>query len=104
VARRRKKTALVPRIVLGASFIAVVPACALTACGGPDPILQLGITFGVAAVAFCCFDATAVADAMFHGVADAAFQLDSTATDGDATLDGDTDDGASDAPDDGPGD
>jgi hypothetical protein len=86
---RRKKTALVPRIVLSASFVSVIPACALSACGGPDPILQLGggIPFGVAAVAFCCFDG---------GVADIAFTFDATkgidatvdaAPDGDATPD-----------------
>jgi len=35
---RRRKSAIVPRLVLGASFASVVPACAL-ACGGPDPLL-----------------------------------------------------------------
>jgi len=51
--------------------VSVIPACALSACGGPDPILQLGggVPFGVAAVAFCCFDG---------GVADIAFTFDAT--------------------------
>ncbi len=35
---RRRRSAIVPRLVLGASFASVVPACAL-ACGGPDPLL-----------------------------------------------------------------
>lgn len=57
--------------------MSVIPACALSACGGPDPILQLGggVPFGVAAVAFCCFDG---------GVADIAFTFDATI---DATVD-----------------
>lgn len=50
----RKRTAFVPRSVLGASFGSVVPACValgIQACGNGGPV-------GVAAVAYCCFDAT----------------------------------------------
>jgi len=61
----KKSTAIVPRAVRTAKFIAVVPACAI-ACSGPDPILDLGgVQFGVAAVAFCCFDAGGVAADVF---------------------------------------
>ena len=72
---RRKPTRVVPRLVLGASFIAVVPACALAGCGGSIITGDGGtsdanndhIVYGVAAVAYCCFDA-------MMGVADAAFK------------------------------
>ena len=76
-------------MVLGASFVAVVPQ--ITACSGPDPILQLGqIFYGVAAVAYCCFDS---------GVADAAFLLDATdAGDAPADVSSDVDTDATDAP------
>jgi hypothetical protein len=51
----RKRTAVVPRAVLGASFGGVIPACVLAgiqACGTTtNPP-------GVAAVAYCCFEAS----------------------------------------------
>jgi hypothetical protein len=50
----QKRSAIVPRAVLKASFASVVPACVvlgLQACGNTGPL-------GVAAVAYCCFDAS----------------------------------------------
>jgi hypothetical protein len=74
--RPRKAPRLVPKLVLGATFVAVVPACALVACGGSisggdggPGDAQSEILLGVAAVAYCCFDAT-------MGVADVAFIKD----------------------------
>ena len=57
---------IVPKLVFGATFVAVVPACALVACGGsvtgddggPDIIYP-------PAVAYCCFDPMGVADVAF---------------------------------------
>jgi hypothetical protein len=49
----RRRTAFVPRAVLGASFGSVVPACValgIQACSTSGPP-------GVAAVAYCCFEA-----------------------------------------------
>lgn len=85
----KRRGSIVPRVVLGASFVAVVPQ--ITACSGPDPIVQFGqIFFGVAAVAMCCFDA---------GVADVAFIIDaSDASDSPADAPGDVDTDATDAP------
>jgi hypothetical protein len=85
----KRRGSIVPRVVLGASFVAVVPQ--ITACSGPDPIVQFGqIFYGVAAVAYCCFDA---------GVADVAFVPDATDS-GDAPADApdDVDTDATDAP------
>lgn len=51
---RKKRSAFVPRAVLGASFGSVVPACValgLQACSNSGPA-------GVAAVAYCCFEAS----------------------------------------------
>lgn len=51
----RKRSAIVPRVVRAASFGAVVPACVafgLQACSNGGPVL------GVAAVAYCCFEAS----------------------------------------------
>lgn len=51
----RKRTAVVPRAVLGASFGSVIPACValgIQACSNGNPLP------GVAAVAYCCFDAS----------------------------------------------
>ncbi len=87
--KRRKKALLVPRLVLGASFVGAVPAC-VAACGGPDPILDLGNQFGVAAVAFCCFDGGVAVDAFTFDVSRADVMDGST---------GDSSDGASDAAD-----
>jgi hypothetical protein len=89
---RRRKSNIVPGLVLGASFTAVVPACVLTACGGSDPVVNLGNQYyGVAAVAYCCFEG--------GGVAADAFAIDAK----DAALEGDA---PSDAPNesDAPGD
>ncbi len=77
--------AIVPSLVLGASFAAVVPA-SIVSCGGSDPIVNIkdakpDMTFpGVAAVAYCCFEA---------GVADVGFGADA----GDASDAGDVRDG-----------
>lgn len=52
----RKRTFFVPRAVLGASFGGVVPACVafgLQACSNTVPP-----PYGVAAVAYCCFEAS----------------------------------------------
>jgi hypothetical protein len=84
--RRRKKGAIVPRAVRAATFAAVVPACAI-ACSGPDPILSLhNQVFGVAAVAFCCFDSGGVAADAF--VVDSSPPFDSGDSGGDAPSDG----------------
>jgi hypothetical protein len=51
----RKRSAIVPRAVFGVSFGGVVPACValgIQACSS-GPVL------GVAAVAYCCFEASA---------------------------------------------
>jgi hypothetical protein len=51
-----KRTKIVPRAVFGVSFGGVVPASivlGIQACSSPGPIL------GVAAVAMCCFEASA---------------------------------------------
>jgi len=84
VAGKRRKTSLVPRIVLGASFVSVVPAC-VAACSGGDPIFNLGNQFGVAAVAFCCFDGGGVAaDAFFFDATktkDAMFDVEAASPD-----------------------
>jgi hypothetical protein len=50
----RKRSSFVPRLVLGAGFGGVVPACValgLQACSSSPPL-------GVAAVAYCCFEAS----------------------------------------------
>ncbi len=88
----RRKSNIVPGLVLGASFTAVVPACVLTACGGTDPVLNIGTFYGVAAVAYCCFDAM--------GVAVDAFTLDArdAAKEADAATEGDAPDAPSDSP------
>ena len=67
----RKKTAIVPSLVLTASFATVIPSVA--ACSGSDPVVGSKdarpdtIWYGVAAVAYCCFEA---------GVADMGFDAD----------------------------
>ena len=74
--KRVKRTVrVVPSLVLTASFVGVVPACALMACGGTDQTTDGGsdakndIQFSVADVGFgvaaCCFDANGVADVGF---------------------------------------
>jgi hypothetical protein len=88
----RKRTRIVPSLVVTASFVGVIPACALGACGGTtissddaggdakggdakgDAVTQPDHFLGVAAVAMCCFDAS--------GVADAAFVVDGDASEG----------------------
>jgi hypothetical protein len=65
-----KRTRIVPSLVVTASFVGVVPVCALEACGGAttaqDGAADAKEEFlGVAAVAMCCFDAMTVADAGF---------------------------------------
>lgn len=82
-----RRTRVVPGLVLSASFVGVIPACALQACGGTESAQDGGSDAkndgvaqpdGVAndaflGVAACCFDAS---------VADAGFIPD--ASDGDA--------------------
>ena len=84
---KARRTRVVPGLVLSASFVGVIPACALQACGGTETTQDGGSDAkadsvfkgeGVAIDAFlgvaaCCFDA---------GVADAGFIPD--ASDGDA--------------------
>ena len=73
----KKRTRIVPSLVVTASFVGVIPACALGACGGTttaddggadgsqDAKFKDGVAadaftndviLGVAAVAMCCFD------------------------------------------------
>ncbi len=67
----KKRTRIVPSLVVTASFIGVIPACALGACGGETTTQDGGGDakvdqfLGVAAVAMCCFDAMGVADIGF---------------------------------------
>lgn len=72
----RKISRVVPSLVLSASFVGVVPACALMACGGSETPTDGGtdsgkdVLLGVASDAFlgvaaCCFDAMGVADVAF---------------------------------------
>lgn len=73
---KKRKLAIVPSLVLGASFVAVIP---MTACGGSTVDMKDADTkdvrpdtfFGVGAVAYCCFDG-GVADVGFTGDADEA--------------------------------
>ncbi|HSQ66758.1 MAG TPA: hypothetical protein VLM85_26245 [Polyangiaceae bacterium] len=66
---RPRRPRVVPSLVLGASFIGVVPACALQGCGGEIAIKDGGSDaapdqfMGVGAVAYCCFDAGVAVDA-----------------------------------------
>jgi hypothetical protein len=67
----KRKLSIVPSLVLGASFAAVVPAC-----GGTTDMkdaetkdVRPDTFYGVGAVAYCCFEA---------GVADAGFTGDSS--------------------------
>ena len=91
----RRKSNIVPGLVLGASFTGVVPAVAITACSGQDPVTNLDNKYlGVAAVAYCCFEAGVAADAF---VMDASKDAPKEAT-------GDAPDTGSDAPIDSPGD
>ncbi len=56
----RKRSAIVPRAVFGVSFGGVVPACVaigIQACSNSGPLP------GVAAVAYCCFEASVPPDA-----------------------------------------
>ncbi len=83
----RRRSAIVPRAVFGVSFGGVVPACValgIQACSS-GPVL------GVAAVAYCCFEASTT---------------DADASDGDAVSDSKSDsaDSPSDAVTDAPGD
>ena len=68
---RRKKTALVPRIVFGTAVLGVIPACAI-ACGGSvggeshDAGNRDVVVFTVAAVGYCAY-----CDGGLDGVVDA---------------------------------
>jgi hypothetical protein len=74
-AEMRKRTRIVPGLVMTATFaaVSVVPACGGTTVsgdGGSDAKADIvnGVAdgaFGVAAVAYCCFDAMGVADVGF---------------------------------------
>ncbi len=60
---RRRRSAIVPRAVLGVSFGGVVPAAValgIQACSSSPPP-------GVAAVAYCCFEASPGPDANAAG-------------------------------------
>ena len=74
----KRKSAIVPRLVLTASFASVVPMCAI-ACSGPDPLLDQDTGFvggDVAADAFgCCRRFDGVAEIGFS-VADVGFAND----------------------------
>ena len=68
----KKRTRIVPSLVVTATFVGVIPACALGACGGTTTSQDGGggdakvdQLLGVAAVAMCCFDAMGVADVSF---------------------------------------
>jgi hypothetical protein len=67
----KKRTRIVPSLVVTASFVGVIPMCAIEACGGSTTTQDGGGDakadqfFGVAAVAMCCFDAMGVADVGF---------------------------------------
>lgn len=69
----KKRTRIVPSLVVTASFVGVIPVCALGACGGTTTSDDAGtdakfkdgvaadafkndVILGVAAVAMCCFD------------------------------------------------
>lgn len=82
----RRKSNIVPALVLGASFASVVPVCALAGCSGNDPILNVRpIYYGVAAVAYCCFDGSGVADVAFlPDTSDAANESDAPQESADA--------------------
>ncbi len=65
-----QRTRVVPSLVLSATFVGVIPACALGACGGTEvgdggSDAKSEVILGVAAVAYCCFDAMGVADVAF---------------------------------------
>jgi len=81
---RPRRTRVVPRLVLGASFIGVLPACALEACGGQTTAKDGGSdaaedTFlGVFA---CCFEAGVVAIG-FDADADAPTEASEASDDG----------------------
>ena len=102
--RKNKRSALVPRIVLRAGFVSVIPACALAACGGPDPLLDfVDVPFGVAADAFFGVAADAflgvAADAFMHVDASTEASTDAAldaSDDGDAADDDDAEDAATD--------
>jgi hypothetical protein len=72
VKKRTKVARIVPSLVMTATFATVIPSCGGTTVaqdGGSDANndVMLGVAdvgFGVAAVAYCCFDS---------GVADAGF-------------------------------
>ena len=60
----KKRTRIVPSLVVTASFVGVIPMCALEACGGTTSTQDGGGDatndqfLGVAAVAMCCFEAS----------------------------------------------
>jgi len=47
----RKRSAFVPKVIFGVSFGGVIPALLIQACSSKPPM-------GVAAVAYCCFEAS----------------------------------------------
>lgn len=82
---RKKSSSFVPRLVKRAAFVSVVPACVtLGACSSDK--MQLG----VAAVAFCCFEA-GVAQMMFDARADSDAAMEASADAADARSDAPTD-------------
>ena len=64
----KKRTRIVPSLVVTATFVGVIPACALGACGGTTTTQDGGgdaKTDQFLGVGACCFDAMGVADVGF---------------------------------------
>ena len=65
----KKRTRIVPSLVVTASFVGVIPACALGAGGGPTTTQDGGggdaTNDQFLGVGACCFDAMGVADVGF---------------------------------------
>lgn len=77
--RKKKVTRVVPALVLSASFVAVIPACGgATTSNDAGSDAASDVLYGVAAVAYCCFD-SGVADIAFIPDADADAATDAPA-------------------------
>jgi hypothetical protein len=55
--KKKRHAAFVPRVLLGAAAIGVIPACAIAACGGETSSQPEGLDSGVIALAMVGFDA-----------------------------------------------